>query len=34
MSVIGGLLVAAIGVAMLFDLLAWMPRYFQFLTAV
>ncbi len=34
MSVVGGLLVAAIGVAMLFDLLALMPRYFQFLTAV
>jgi cytochrome c-type biogenesis protein len=33
-SVIGGLLVAAIGVAMLFDLLSLMPRYFQFLTAV
>jgi cytochrome c-type biogenesis protein len=33
-SVIGGLLVAAIGVAMLFDLLALMPRYFQFLTGI
>ncbi len=30
--VIGGLLVAAIGVAMLFDLLSLLPRYFQFLT--
>jgi cytochrome c-type biogenesis protein len=34
MSVIGGCLVASIGVAMLFDLLALLPRYFQFLTAV
>jgi hypothetical protein len=34
MSVAGGLLVAAIGVAMLFDLLSLMPRYFTFLTAV
>jgi len=34
MSVVGGLLVAAIGVAMLFDLLSLMPRYFTFLTAV
>ena len=34
MSVIGGLLVAAIGVAMLLDLLSLMPRYFQFLSAV
>ncbi len=33
-SVIGGLLVAAIGVAMLFDLLSLMPRYFQFLTGI
>ncbi len=33
-AVVGGLLVAAIGVAMLFDLLSLMPRYFQFLTAV
>jgi cytochrome c-type biogenesis protein len=33
-SVIGGLLVAAIGLAMLLDLLSLMPRYFQFLTAV
>ncbi len=34
MSLIGGLLVAAIGVAMLFDLLTLMPRYFQFLSGV
>ena len=34
MSVVGGLLVAAIGLAMLFDLLSLLPRYFQFLTAV
>ena len=34
MSVVGGLLVAAIGVAMLFDLLSLMPRYFQFLMLV
>jgi cytochrome c-type biogenesis protein len=34
MSLIGGLLVAAIGVAMVLDLLSLMPRYFQFLTAV
>jgi cytochrome c-type biogenesis protein len=33
-SVIGGLLVAAIGVAMLFDLLSLMPRYFTFLTGI
>ena len=33
-SVIGGLLVSAIGVAMLFDLLALMPRYFTFLTGI
>lgn len=34
MGIVGGLLVAAIGLAMLFDLLSLMPRYFQFLTAV
>jgi cytochrome c-type biogenesis protein len=34
MSVIGGSLVAAIGVAMLFDLLSLLSRYFTFLTAV
>jgi cytochrome c-type biogenesis protein len=34
MSMLGGLLVTAIGVAMLFDLLSLLPRYFQFLTAV
>ncbi len=34
MGVVGGLLVAGIGLAMLFDLLSLMPRYFQFLTAV
>jgi len=33
-SVVGGLLVVAIGVAMLFDWLALLPRYFQFLTAI
>ena len=33
-SMVGGLLVVAIGVAMLFDLLALLPRYFQFLTAI
>jgi cytochrome c-type biogenesis protein len=33
-SVIGGLLVVAIGVAMVFDWLALMPRYFNFNTAV
>ncbi len=33
-SLIGGLLVAAIGVAMIFDLLSLMPRYFTFLTAI
>jgi len=33
-SLIGGLLVAAIGVAMLFDWLALLPRYFDFNTAV
>ena len=34
MGIVGGLLVAAIGLAMLLDLLSLMPRYFQFLTAV
>ena len=34
MSVIGGLLVAGIGLAMLLDLLSALPRYFQFLTAI
>jgi len=33
-SLIGGLLVVAIGVAMLFDWLALLPRYFDFNTAV
>ena len=33
-SLIGGLLVAAIGVAMVFDWLALLPRYFNFNTAV
>jgi cytochrome c-type biogenesis protein len=33
-SLIGGLLVAAIGVAMLFDWLALLPRYFNFNTAI
>jgi cytochrome c-type biogenesis protein len=33
-SLIGGLLVAAIGVAMIFDWLSLMPRYFSFLTAI
>ncbi len=33
-SLVGGLLVAAIGVAMVFDLLSLMPRYFTFLTAI
>ena len=33
-SLIGGLLVSAIGVAMVLDLLRLMPRYFQFLTAI
>jgi cytochrome c-type biogenesis protein len=33
-SLIGGLLVAAIGLAMLFDLLILIPRYFTFLTAI
>jgi cytochrome c-type biogenesis protein len=34
MSMVGGLLVAGIGAAMLFDLLSLLPRYFQFLSAV
>ena len=33
-SLVGGLLVAAIGVAMVFDLLRLAPQYFQFLTAI
>jgi cytochrome c-type biogenesis protein len=33
-SIIGGLLVVGIGLAMLFDLLALLPRYFQFLSAI
>jgi cytochrome c-type biogenesis protein len=33
-SLIGGLLVSAIGVAMVLDLLRLMPRYLQFLTAI
>ena len=33
-SLIGGLLVVAIGVAMLFDWLALLPRYFDFNTAI
>jgi cytochrome c-type biogenesis protein len=33
-SLIGGLLVAAIGLAMVLDLLRLLPRYFQFLTAI
>src|SRR4029077_613820 len=33
-SLVGGLLVAAIGVAMVFDWLALLPRYFNFNTAV
>ena len=33
-SLIGGLLVVAIGLAMLFDLLILIPRYFTFLTAI
>jgi len=34
MGVVGGLLVAGIGLAMLLDLLSLLPRYFQFLTAI
>jgi cytochrome c-type biogenesis protein len=33
-SLVGGLLVSAIGVAMVLDLLRLLPRYFQFLTAI
>jgi len=33
-SVIGGLLVVGIGLAMLFDVLVLMPRYFQFLSQI
>jgi cytochrome c-type biogenesis protein len=33
-SLIGGLLVVAIGLAMIFDLLSLLPRYFQFNTAI
>jgi cytochrome c-type biogenesis protein len=33
-SLVGGLLVAFIGVAMLFDWLALLPRYFNFNTAI
>ena len=33
-SLVGGLLVAAIGVAMIFDWLSLLPRYFTFLTAI
>ena len=33
-SLIGGLLVAAIGFAMIFDLLVLLPRYFQFVSLV
>jgi cytochrome c-type biogenesis protein len=33
-SLIGGLLVAAIGVAMIMDWLALLPRYFQFTSFV
>jgi hypothetical protein len=33
-SVVGGGLVVAVGVAMLFDWLAFLPRYFQFWTFV
>jgi hypothetical protein len=31
---VGGLLVVAIGLAMVFDLLRLLPRYFTFLTAI
>ena len=34
MSLVGGLLVVLIGVAMVFDWLSLMPRYFNFLTAI
>ena len=33
-SMVGGLLVAFIGVAMLFDWLALLPQYFNFNTAI
>jgi cytochrome c-type biogenesis protein len=33
-SLVGGLLVSAIGLAMVLDLLRLLPRYFQFLTAI
>ena len=33
-SLIGGLLVSAIGLAMVLDLLRLLPQYFQFLTAI
>jgi len=33
-SLIGGLLVAAIGVAMIFDWLSWLPRFFNFTSFV
>jgi hypothetical protein len=33
-SLIGGLLVAAIGLAMIFDLLILLPRYFGFVSIV
>lgn len=33
-ALVGGLLVAAIGVAMIFDWLSLLPRYFTFLTAI
>ena len=33
-SLVGGLLVVAIGLAMFFDLLSLLPRYFQFNTAI
>ena len=33
-SIVGGLLVVAIGLAMIFNLLALMPQYFQFNTAI
>jgi cytochrome c-type biogenesis protein len=33
-TLVGGLLVSAIGVAMVLDLLRLLPRYFQFLTAI
>jgi hypothetical protein len=33
-SLVGGLLVAGIGVAMVLDLLRLLPQYFTFLTAI